>query len=135
MLIIKQIRNVAFQIFWPPSLLNCFSKIYENILKGTLFSTIEPFLPTYVSAYRKHYNAQHLLLRLLEEWWEKLDNNFFAGYVLMDFSKAFDCVPQNLLLAKLEACGFDMNFLCYIIHISQKEKTTWMNKQYHNCYW
>ena len=97
MLIIKQIRNVAFQIFWPPSLLNCFSKIYENILKGTLFSTIEPFLPTYVSAYRKHYNAQHLLLRLLEEWWEKLDNNFFAGYVLMDFSKAFDCVPQSLL--------------------------------------
>ena len=116
------------RIFWPLSLLNCFSKIYENILKGRHFSTIEPFLPTYVSAYRKHYKAQHVLLRLLEEWREKLDNNFFAGYVLMDLSKTFDYVLQNLLLAKLAACGFDMNFLCYIYsYLPPLKKNVWIN--------
>ena len=32
-------------------------------------------LSPFISAYRKNYNMQHVLLRLLEEWREHLDNN------------------------------------------------------------
>ena len=54
------------------------------------------------------------MIRLLEEWRENLDKNYVVGGVLMDLSKACDCVPHNLLLAKPAAYGVDESFLCYI---------------------
>ena len=38
----------------------------------------------FISAYRKNYNAQHVLLRLLEEWREQLDNNKKVEEISMD---------------------------------------------------
>ena len=46
-------------------------------------------------------------LRLSEEWKKCLDNNYLVGGVLMDLSKAFNCVPLDLLIAKNEA--YDIN--------------------------
>jgi hypothetical protein len=33
---------------------------------------------------------------------ETLDDNKFIAAILMDLSKAFDCLPHNLLMLKLE---------------------------------
>ena len=75
-----------------------------------MYNNISPF----ISACRKNYNTQHVVVRLLEEWRENLDKNYVVGGVLMDLSKAFDCIPNNLLLAKLAAYGVDENLLSYI---------------------
>ena len=96
------------------SVLNCFSKVYENVIKNELLKSMNVYLSPFISAYRKNYNMQHVLLRLLEEWREHLDINKTVGGILMDLSKAFDCVPHDLLLAKLDAYGIDDNLILYI---------------------
>ena len=59
----------------------------------------------------KNVSCQNVLLRLIEQWREYLDNNKLVGAVLMDLSKAFDCLPHDLLVAKLAAYDFDRNTL------------------------
>ena len=97
----------------PVRLLNGFSKIYEIHLKNYLVSSVNQHI-NLVSAYRKKYSSQHVLIRLLEEWKECLDNNYVVGGVLIYLSIAFDCVPHDLLIAKLEAYGINENLLAYL---------------------
>ena len=89
------------------SILSCFSKVYENVIKNELLKSMNVHLSPFTSAYRKNYNTQHALLRLLEEWREHLDNKKTVGGILMDLSKAFDCVSHYFLLAKLAAYVID----------------------------
>ena len=42
---------------------------------------------------------------------EPRDNNKVCAAVLTDLSKAFDCLFQDLLIAKLHAFGFDLKSL------------------------
>ena len=44
-------------------------------------------------------------MRLIENWNRTLDENFQIGTVLMDLSKAFDCIAHDLLIAKVYAYG------------------------------
>ena len=82
---------------------------------NTLFS---PF----ISAYRESYNTQHVLIRLIEVWRKNLDNNYFTKAVLMGLSKAFNCIPHDLVIAKLAAYGFDKNMICYIYSYLKSRK-------------
>ena len=91
------------QNFRPISVLNTFSKVFENYLFDQLNTYFESILSQFVSAYRKHFSTQHVLLRLVEEWRQGLDNNKVVGAVLMDLSKAFDCLSHDLVIAKLTA--------------------------------
>ena len=51
---------------------------------------------------------------MIEKWRENLENIFFVGAVLTDLSKAFGCIPHDLLIAKLSAYGLSSDSLCYI---------------------
>ena len=57
---------------------------------------------------------RQILLRLTESWKAALDSNSFTGAVLMDLSKAFDCVSHNLLIAKLHAYTFSFEMLTFV---------------------
>ena len=51
---------------------------------------------------------------MVEEWKENFDNNFFVGVVSSDLSKAFDCIPLDLLITKLSVNGLSSDSLSYI---------------------
>ena len=62
-----------------------------------------------LSAFRSGYSCQDTLLALVEKWKSSFRNNECAGAILMDLSKAFDCMAHDLLIAKLEAYGLATN--------------------------
>ena len=55
----------------------------------------------------KAHSTQHALFKLLQKWQKELDSRVFIGTILMDLSKVYDCLPHDLLIAKLEAYGLD----------------------------
>ena len=61
--------------------------------------------------YRKGFSTQQALLSSIERWKNTLDQNGFGGAILRDFSKAFDTINHDLLMAKLGAYGFDTESL------------------------
>ena len=63
----------------------------------------ETIFNTYLAAFRKGFGCQTTLLRLLEDRKRDLDNHRYVGAILMDLSKAFDCLPHGLIIEKLAA--------------------------------
>ena len=104
------------------SILNGFSKIYEHFINDKLISHVNDIFSDFVSAYRSKYSSSQMILSLIEEWKEKLDKGFFVGAVLTDLSKAFDCIPQDLLIAKLNVHGFDKKSLVFFYSFLKRKK-------------
>ena len=92
------------------------------MIKDQLVLSMENYFSPMVSAYGKNYSTQDVITRLVEEWREHLDENFVVGAVLTDLSKAFDCIAQNLLIAKLAACGFSDTALRYVYSYLRNRK-------------
>ena len=89
----------------PVSLLPIVSKIYERNMHGQLSEYLDSSFNPFLAAFRKGFGCQSTLLRLLEDWRKALDNHDCIAAILMNLSKAFDCLPHGLLIAKLKAYG------------------------------
>ena len=64
------------------------------------------FLNKLLCGFRKAHSAQHVLSNLLQNWQKELPvNSGFIGEILIDFSKAYDCLPHDLIITKFEAYG------------------------------
>jgi hypothetical protein len=100
--------------FRPISVLPTVSKLFERIMDKQIVAYITPFLSSLLCGFRKGYSAQHALVRLIEKFKISLDEGGKAGAVLMDLSKAFDCIRHDLLIAKLHAYGFSHEALTFI---------------------
>ena len=64
--IFKKDDKIKIKNYRPVSLLNTFWKIYERFLLGNLTNYVDTFLSKFISAYRKSYSSNHVLIRLIE---------------------------------------------------------------------
>ena len=98
-------------IYRPISVPSAMSKVFERLLE----KQIVPFIDTKISTLdvriqKKLYSAEHALIRVTEKIRKALDSKGIASMISMDFSKAFDCMPHDLLIAKLNAYAFKYGF-------------------------
>ena len=102
------------------------SKVYEGIIYNQLSQHSEQFLNSILCGFRKAHNTQHPLFKLLHSWQRELDSGGFVGTILMDLSKAYDCISHELLIAKLQCHGLDeislKLILNYLTHRKQRTK-------------
>ena len=121
----------------PVSVLPCLSKVFERSILIQLANYFEKILHTHLCGFRSKYSTQHALLRMIGQWNQCLDGSGKVGAVLMDLSKAFDCIDHDLLLAKLSAYGLDSKSVglikCYLRNRFQRTKidatfSTWRTK-------
>ena len=115
----------------PVSILPNLSKVFERCLYKQMSPYFDNILSKYQCGFRKNHNAQHCLLALIENWKCSVDNGKVFGSLLTDLSKAFDCLPHDLFIAKLQAYGFDNKALRLVKdYLSNRKQRTKIGQEY-----
>ena len=85
----------------------------------------ESFLNHILCGFRKAHSTQHKLFKLLQSWQKELDNGRVVGTILMGLSKAYDCIPHELLIAKLKCYNIENGSLRLLLDYltNRKQKT------------
>ena len=121
----------TIEYYGPVSILYTFSKIYGRYIHNSLIPYIKKCLSDFAADYRKSYSSSHVLIRLVESWKKELDNKKYVGAILLDLSKAFNCIPHELAIAKMDAYHFSENALTFIFsYLNRENKSVQINNTY-----
>ena len=118
----KKDNKIDKENYHPRSILPNLSKVYERLMYNQIYPYFQTIFSKFQCGFRKGFNAQHCLLAMVEKWRKTLDGGGETGAVLTDLSKAFDCIDHNLLIAKLNAYGFEKQSINFIYSYLTKRK-------------
>ena len=88
--------------FRPVTVLPVFGKVFERLIHMQM-----SIFHDSVFAYRKFHGCPSALLTLIEHCKEELDKRNTIAVIAIDLSKAFDCLPYELILEKLKFYGME----------------------------
>ena len=97
------------------SILPSISKVFQNVFNQQLYEYFTHIFSDLLSAFRKKYGCQHVLTKSIEDSKSARDIHMHVGLLLLDLSKAFDCLPHRLHICKLHAYGVSRD-ACSILH-------------------
>ena len=127
----KKSTETLKQSYRQISVLPSVSKIFEKLLCEDLQAFMKAKLSPLLCGYRKQFSAQHALLPLIEKWKKCLDMNGTTATVLMDLSRAYDCIPHDLLTAKLDAYGLNKKALRLVFsYLTNRKQRVKINSAY-----
>ena len=95
----KKKSKLSKENYRPISILPNISKVYERCLYNQISDYFEDILSKYQCGFRKGYSAQHCLSVMIERWKQMVDCGGVFGALLTDLSKAFDCIPHDLIMS------------------------------------
>ena len=112
----------------PISILPNLMKVYERLM----YNQIYPYLNTLINVVFGKILSSALSL---ERWRKTLDKGGETGAVLTDLSKAFDSIDHNLLIAKLDAYGFEKQSIDFLhLYFAKRKQITILHKVRGKCY-
>ena len=115
----------------PVTLLTNILKLFERFMLRQILEYFKTIFSKIQFGYRKGYGTQDCLLVMVVNCKSALDQGKEYGALLTDLSKAFDCHPHDLIVARFHACAFLTESLkltnSYLTESKQKVK---INDQY-----
>ena len=127
----KKKSKLSKENYRPISILPNMSKVYERCLYDQTSEFFDNIFSKYQCGFRKGYSAQHCLLVMIEKWKKVVDSGGAFGALLTDLSKAFDCIPHDLIIAKLKAYSFQTDALRFVYdYLSNKKQRVKLNKTF-----
>jgi len=91
----------------PISLTSICSKILQHIVYSSISRFLEnnSILTTRQHGFRTGHSCETQLVHAINDWAKALDHGYRSDVAISDFSKAYDSVPHQCLLIKLDHCG------------------------------
>jgi len=100
----------------PISLTSISSKILEHIVYSSIsrFLSDNSILTPRQHGFRSGFSCETQLVLTINDWAKSIDHSLSTDVAIFDFSKAFDSVPHERLLVKLQSYGIRGNILTWL---------------------
>ena len=103
----KKEDPTAKKNYRPNRVLSLLSKVFEKVMYKQLYEYLNNYLYDLLCGFRKAHSTQYVLTRLITSLRKGIDNSGLVGTILMSLSKAYNFLPHDLLIVKLETYGID----------------------------
>jgi hypothetical protein len=91
-------------------------KLIEHIVCSNIMSHLDNhnIITDRQHAFRKHHSCETQLCNVIHHWAKNIDYVKQTDIFILDFEKAFDTMPHELLKSKLNSYGISGYTLCWI---------------------
>ena len=87
----------------------------EKVIYSQVYSYMQLYLNPLLYGFWQVHGIQHVLFRLLQACQKELDK---SGCIV----RAYDCLARDLIIAKLEAYGFDISVKLFSTQVSNRKQ-------------
>lgn len=119
----------------PISILPPLSKVLEKIVSSQIRKHLQIYniLPAYQSGFRPNHSCTTALAHITDEIIKSTDDNKLTALILLDYSKAFDCINHKILYSICSYIGLSTNSITFLTnYLTNRKQIVKFNNQLSN---